>query len=74
MPGGMWDTKNFIMNAQIRKDGKLLKEIPLKYAGQPSSFSATLDIHERGSYEVTASAFEHRNGNTGLATIAFVVD
>lgn len=73
MPGGMWDTKNFVMNGKIVKNGRVIKAVPLSYAGQPSSFSLPLEISETGSYEVVISAFEPRNGNTGSGRISFVV-
>ena len=73
MPGGIWDTKDFIMNAQIKKDGKLIRELPLQYQNQPSRFTIPLEITGQGAYNVTVSVFEPRNGNAGLATTSFVV-
>jgi|WetSurMetagenome_2_1015567.scaffolds.fasta_scaffold86408_2 hypothetical protein len=73
MPGGIWDTKYFVMKGQLMKEGRLIREFPLKYEGQPSSFSAPLEISEPGPYELTVSAFEPRNGNSGSAAASFVV-
>jgi hypothetical protein len=73
MPGGIWDTKDYLMNAQIRKDGRLIKESPLQYLNQPSRFTIPLEITGQGAYEVTVSVFEPRNGNSGLATTTFIV-
>jgi len=72
-PDGIWDSNGFEIKAAVSKDGKLVKEVPLKYAGRPSLFSGTFSSEETGLYELTVFAFDPSNGNAGIDRLTFEV-
>lgn len=72
-PGGLWDADRFEVRAQVSRDGKRLRELPLRYAGETSQFAAELEIDAPGSYEVLVYAYDPANGNTGLDRTTFNV-
>lgn len=72
-PDGLWDAKEFQIGARIKRDGELIAEAPLLYAGSTSQFSAKLEVNKPGVYEVTVFAFDPENGNTGIDKTTFLV-
>jgi hypothetical protein len=72
-PGGIWDSNNFEIKALVKKDGRLIKDIPLEYAGRPSLFSGTFTSEEAGSYDLIVYAYDPRSGNTGIDRVTFEV-
>ncbi len=72
-PEGTWDSNGFEIKAAVSKDGKLIKELPLEYAGRPSLFSGTFLSEETGSYDLTVFAFDPSNGNAGINRLTFEV-
>lgn len=72
-PDGIWDANGFEIAAIIKRDGKLLKEVPLRYAGSVSQFAAALQLNEPGAYEITVYAYDPKNGNTGLDKTTMVL-
>ncbi len=72
-PGGVWDSNKYEIKAMLKKDGKLIKELPLKYAERPSLFSASFLPEEKGEYELIVYAYDPANGNTGLDRATFEV-
>ncbi|WP_022852316.1 hypothetical protein [Thermodesulfatator atlanticus] len=73
IPGGIWDANNFEVKAIIKRNGKVVDEIPLKYAGKPSQFAATYKATEKGVYEAIVYAYCPANGNTGVDFTTFIV-
>ena len=72
-PGGLWDADQFEVAAIVKRNGKAIKTIPLRYAGATSQFEADLELDETGVYEVTVYAFDPENGNTGLDKTTLVL-
>lgn len=68
----MWDANKFEIKASVKKDGKFIGEVPMKYANKPSQFTTSLEIKEAGAYDVTIYAFDPRSGNSGLDRVTFV--
>lgn len=73
IPGGLWDSEQFEISAIAHKDGQMIAEIPLIYAGSPSLFQCNLTIIGTGIYDVVVYAYDPDNGNTGLDRVTFVV-
>ncbi len=73
-PGGLWDADKYDVQAIVRRDGKKIAQIPMRYAGETSQFSASVPIDQSGVYEVIVYAHDPGNGNTGLDRTTFLVD
>jgi hypothetical protein len=73
-PGGTWDAGAYEVKALVKRNGALLLELPLPYAGTPSRFGAPLAITTAGAYEITVYAFDPVTGNTGVDKTTVVVE
>lgn len=73
-PGGPWDADRFEVRARVSRDGQGLGEIPLRFAGDPSLFTAEIEIDGPGTYDVVVYAHDPANGNMGLDRTTFVVE
>ncbi len=72
-PGGLWDANQFMVSAIVKRNGEKVDEVPLRFAGSTSRFTASLSVREPGSYEITVYAFDPTNGNTGVDKTTFIV-
>jgi len=72
-PDGLWDARQFDVEATILHNGAKIDQIALEYAGQPSQFSATYKPAQLGAYQVIVVAHQPINGNTGLDRTTFIV-
>jgi hypothetical protein len=72
-PGGLWDADKFEVEAIVRRDGKEVARVPMRYAGEPSQFAADIPV-QQGTYDVLVYAHDPSNGNTGLDRSTFLVD
>lgn len=72
-PKGLWDADKYEVQAIVRRDGKPVAQVPLKYAGQTSQFAAAVPATEPGMYEVLVYAYDPANGNTGLDRTTFII-
>ncbi len=72
-PGGMWDANRYDVAATVKLDGKVIGEVPLKYAGKPSYFEGIVDVTKTGLYELDVYAYDPVSGNTGLDRTTFTV-
>jgi len=70
-PGGVWDSKDFEVGAQIRKEGRLIDEIKLAYAGEVSQFKGSYTVKRKGYYEADVYAYQPGTGNTGTGRVTF---
>ncbi len=69
-PGGLWDSDRYEMVARLLRDGRPVGEAPLRYAGEPSTFEATLPAEEPGRYRVEVLVADTARANLGRATRA----
>jgi len=53
--------------------GLTLEEIAFSYAGEIGQFAGAFPIPGPGPYDITAYAFDPRNGNTGVDRATIVV-
>lgn len=72
-PDGLWDANRLEVAAIVKRNGKKVEEVPLRYAGLTSRFDTKLNIHEAGAYEITVYAYDPGNGNTGVDKTTIVV-
>ncbi|MFL6277736.1 MAG: hypothetical protein ACJ74G_21320 [Blastocatellia bacterium] len=70
-PGGVWDSKDFEVGAQIRKEGRIIDEIKLAYAGEVSQFKGIYTLKRKGYYEADVYAYQPGTGNTGTGRVTF---
>jgi hypothetical protein len=69
-PGGLWDANKLEVAAMLERKGKVSPAMPLSFAGQPSTFNGEIAVTEPGDYTVDVYAYDHANGNTGVAKFA----
>lgn len=43
-PGGLWDADRLTVSAQVRADGRLIREAPLTYAGERNIFAGSISL------------------------------
>ncbi|MDZ7811465.1 MAG: hypothetical protein U5L11_17210 [Arhodomonas sp.] len=72
-PGGLWDADRYEVVATVRRNGEVIAEEPLRYAGTASHFEGEIPVTESGALEVTVHAYDPHNGNTGVDTTTMVV-
>ena len=72
-PGGLWDADKIEISASLSRDGKVLGEWPLAYAGEASLFQVPLPAASPGHYQVVVTAYDTVTGNTGLQRINYLV-
>lgn len=69
--GGVWNSDDFEVAAQIRKEGKIIANVKLGYTGYPSQFSGKWTVKRKGYYEAIVYAYQPATGNTGVARVTF---
>jgi hypothetical protein len=69
----VWDANTIEIAALLKKDGRQIGSLPLRFAGTPSQFAGTWEVTEAGVYEATVYAYDPTNGNTGLDHVTFLV-
>lgn len=72
-PGGTWDSNAYTIGAIVKRNGKVLTEVPLSYTGVWNNFEGMLPILEVGDYEIHVYAYDAKTGNTGLDKINFTI-
>ena len=72
-PGGIWDADKFEVRAIVKKDGKKIDTIDLKFAGKTSQYAAEYNAESTGAYEIIVTAYDPSNGNTGLDSTTVVI-
>lgn len=66
-PGGMWDADGVDIRVRLVRDGEVVAEGPLRYAGLPSTFSGRIAPPGPGSFDLVVLAADAERGNFGLA-------
>lgn len=72
-PGGLWNADEITVAARVLRGEKVVKEMPLTYAGEVSTYAATLPALPPGTYTVELTASDVRSGNFGRATTVVTV-
>jgi hypothetical protein len=73
-PGGVWDANKYEVKALLKKDGAMIGDLALQYAGTTSQFAGAWTVQETGIYEAVVYAYDPANGNTGVDSVTFVVE
>jgi len=66
-PGGLWDSDRFEVLARLVRDGRVVAESTLTFAGETSFYSGQLTPPEPGEYEVQVLALDPLRANNGMA-------
>lgn len=66
-PGGLWDAGGVDVRARLVRDGKVVAEAPLAYAGSASTFEGRLTPPGPGEYRLVVLASEPSRANFGQA-------
>lgn len=72
-PGGMWNADMIAITARAIRDGKVAGEMPLRYAGEMSTYEATFPALEPGTYDIEVLAIDPSAANFGRALHRVVV-
>lgn len=67
-PGGMWDATRYRIRAQLLRDGAVVTEAPLSFAGTTSVYEGTLPIPNEGETRLRVIASDPDRVNTGMVT------
>ena len=57
----------------LKRNGELVGERSLRYAGTTSQFALEWTVEQPGMYEAIVYAHDPANGNTGLDRTTFIV-
>lgn len=71
--GGVWDAGDFEVKAYLKKEGKLIGNYELNKLDVVNLYEGRLPSLEKGSYELTVHAFQHKGNNAGVDRINFTV-
>lgn len=63
--GGVWDTGDFEVKANLKKEGKRIRTLELKKAGTVNIYEGTFSRPEKGNYELIVYAFQ-KKGTTAV--------
>jgi len=67
-PGGLWDSDHYDIRAQWVRDGAVVAETPLAYAGTTSEYAGSLAAPaEPGAVTLRVVAVDRARANTGMA-------
>ncbi len=72
-PRFFWKPENYEVAVIVKRNGRILGTFPLSFAGKTSLFATTLDLAEKGAYELTVYAYDRLTGNTGVDKTTIVV-
>ncbi|MGH9943958.1 MAG: hypothetical protein ACRD9R_16560 [Pyrinomonadaceae bacterium] len=64
-PGGTWDANKIQIVARLLKDGRMIAETPLSYAGTQSTYAGRLELKTPGEFELEVLASDAANANFG---------
>ncbi|MFB6240072.1 MAG: hypothetical protein ABEJ46_00630 [Gemmatimonadota bacterium] len=65
-PGGLWDADRVDVVARLVRDGTVVREASLDYAGETSTFGGRLTPPGPGSYELVVLAEDASRANAGM--------
>lgn len=65
-PGGLWDADEITVTARLMRDGEVIAEEPLRYAGEASTFEGALTKPGEGPFELRVLATDAERANFGM--------
>lgn len=65
-PDGLWDANRLAVMAQLVREGDVVAETPLSYAGRPNLFEGSIRAGEPGPYTLRVLAVDEGRANTGM--------
>lgn len=69
-PGGLWDANRYTIRAQLLRDGAVVAEAPLSFAGTTNEYDGTLTVPEEGATQIRVTASDADRVNFGTATVS----
>ncbi len=69
-PGGLWDATRYTIRAQLLRDGAVVAEAPLSYAGTTSEYDGTIAVPDDGATRLRVVAQDADRVNFGATTTA----
>lgn len=73
-PGGLWDADRYTITAQLLRDGEVVAEAPMAFAGTTSEYEAALTVPNAGATTMRVLAEDAERVNFGLATQSLIND
>ena len=67
-PGGMWDANRYTIRAQLLRDGAVVAEAPLAFAGTTNEYGGTVSVPEGGATRLRVMAQDADRINFGAVT------
>jgi hypothetical protein len=67
-PGGLWDATRYTIRAQLLRDGTVVADAPLSFAGTTSEYDGTITVPEGGATHLRVTAQDAGRGNFGAAS------
>lgn len=67
-PGGLWDSDRYTIRAELLRDGSVVAEAPLSFAGTTNEYDGTLTVPEDGATDIRVTAADADRGNFGMDT------
>lgn len=65
-PGGLWDSANYVIQAELRRGDQVVARAPLAYAGTPSLFAGAFPALPPGRYRLRVTAMDKSTPNAGF--------
>jgi hypothetical protein len=69
-PGGFWDATRYTIAAQLLRDGRVVAETPLSFAGTTSEYEGTLSVPDAGATRLRVTARDDERVNVGTTTVS----
>lgn len=73
-PDGLWNSDRYEMVARLLRDGRPIRELPLRYSGQTSHYEAELPVEEPGTVRVEVLVIDAARANLGRAVRSIQVN
>ena len=70
-PGGMWDSNDYVIEARIVQDGKVLEKATLAYSGETSIYEGTIRAPAQEELVLQVLAMDPKKGNFGMVERSF---
>lgn len=66
-PGGLWDATRYTIRAQLLREGRVVAETPLSFAGTTSEYDGTLAVPDDGATRLRVTVSDAERVNFGMA-------